>query len=93
MNIPYVFKKCTKCGEIKLATSDNFNKEKEGKYGLKSQCKICIKKYREKNKDKTKEYREKNKEKIKEYQKEYQKKYRENNKDKRKNIEKITKIK
>ena len=84
MNIPYVFKKCTKCGEIKLATSDNFNKEKEGKYGLKSQCKICIKKYREKNKDKTKEYREKNKEKIKEYQKEYQKKYRENNKDKRK---------
>ena len=47
MNIPYVFKKCTKCGEIKLATSDNFNKEKEGKYGLKSQCKICIKKYRE----------------------------------------------
>ena len=84
MNIPYVFKKCTKCGEIKLATSDNFNKEKEGKYGLKSQCKICIKKYREKNKDKTKEYREKNKDKIKEYQKEYQKKYRENNKDKRK---------
>ena len=49
MNIPYVFKKCTKCGEIKLATSDNFNKEKEGKYGLKSQCKICIKKYTKKN--------------------------------------------
>ena len=88
MNIPYVFKKCTKCGEIKLATSDNFNKEKEGKYGLKSQCKICIKKYREKNKDKTKEYREKNKEKIKEYQKEYQKKYRENNKDKIKESQK-----
>ena len=71
MNIPYVFKKCTKCGEIKLATSDNFNKEKEGKYGLKSQCKICIKKYREKNKDKTKKYRENNKDKIKESQKKY----------------------
>ena len=84
MNIPYVFKKCTKCGEIKLATSDNFNKDKKGKYGLRSQCKACVKKY--------KKYREKNKDKIREYQKEYKKeygkKYRENNKDKIKEYKK-----
>ena len=88
MNIPYVFKKCTKCGEIKLATSDNFNKDKKGKYGLRSQCKICIKKYREDNKDeinkKRKEYRENNKDKIKKQSK----KYREKNRDKIKEYKK-----
>ena len=71
MNITYVFKKCTKCGEIKLATSDNFNKNKKGKYGLRSRCKECVKQYRENNKDK-----------IKEYQKEYQKEYRQSEKGK-----------
>ena len=59
MNIPYVFKKCTKCGEIKLATSDNFNKDKKGKYGLRSRCKECVKQYRENNKDKIKESQKK----------------------------------
>ena len=82
MNIPYVFKKCTKCGEIKLATSDNFNKNKKGKYGLRSRCKECVKQYRENNKDKIKEYNEEYKDKIKEYQKEYQKEYRQSEKGK-----------
>ena len=34
MNIPYVFKKCTKCGKILPATKEYFYKEKRGKYGL-----------------------------------------------------------
>ena len=82
MNIPYVFKKCKICGEWLVASNFNFYKEKNGKYGLKSQCKECGKEYREKNKDKrkkyNKEYYEKNKDKIIEYKKEY----REENKDK-----------
>ena len=82
MNIPYVFKKCKTCGEWLVASNFNFYKEKNGKYGLKSQCKECGKEYREKNKDKrkkyNKEYYEKNKDKIIEYKKEY----REENKDK-----------
>ena len=84
MNIPYVFKKCKTCGEWLVASNFNFYKEKNGKYGLKSQCKECGKEYREKNKDKrkkyNKEYYEKNKDKIIEYKKEY----REKNKDKEK---------
>jgi len=32
---------CTKCGEKKPATPDLFGRSKEGKYGLKSYCKIC----------------------------------------------------
>ena len=55
MNIPYVFKKCKTCGEWLVASNFNFYKEKNGKYGLKSQCKECGKEYREKNKDKEKE--------------------------------------
>ena len=47
-------KKCTKCGEVKLA--DFFYKNQAGKGGLTSQCKSCINEYRkdyvEKNKDK-----------------------------------------
>ncbi len=34
-------KVCTKCGEEKPATADNFGKSKEGKLGLKSYCKAC----------------------------------------------------
>ena len=42
MNIPYVFKKCTKCGELLVATTDNFYKSKSEKYGLRARCKNCI---------------------------------------------------
>ena len=41
MNIPFVFKKCTKCGEWLVANKINFYKSKNGKYGLESQCKEC----------------------------------------------------
>ena len=37
MNIPYAFKKCTKCGKWLVANSFNFGKTKKGKWGLKSQ--------------------------------------------------------
>jgi len=55
-------KKCSNCGELKPFSE--FHKHPKGKYGVRSQCKIC-----------RKEYYEVNKEKIKEQQKEY----RENN--------------
>ena len=67
MNIPYVMKKCNKCGEWLVASSINFHKHKSGKYGLKGQCKECFKEYYEENKDKInkrkKEYYEENKDK------------------------------
>lgn len=37
-------KKCTKCGEEKLATRDNFSPEKGMKDGLRSACKSCMSK-------------------------------------------------
>ena len=75
MNIPYVFKRCSKCGEWLVACSVNFHKQKRGKYGLQVYCKKCKtkygKKYRNDNKDeileKQKQYREANKDKIKQY--------------------------
>ena len=41
MNIPYVMKKCTKCGEWLVANNINFYKQKKGKYGFTSKCKQC----------------------------------------------------
>ena len=82
MNIPYVFKKCGKCGEWLVASKVNFHKNKDGKYGLKSICKKCMAEYRkqwcEENKDKRKQYYEENKGKILEQRKQYY----EENKDK-----------
>ena len=81
MNIPYVFKKCSKCGEWLVASTVNFYKAKSGKYGLRGSCKKCHAKYK-------KQYYEDNKEKILEYNKqyykdnkEYYKEYREDNKE------------
>lgn len=79
MNIPYVFKKCSKCGEWLVANSVNFNKHKNSKYGLRSYCKECKRKadkeYAYKNKDKIKErskkYYNENKDKINERSKKY----------------------
>ena len=45
MNIPYAFKKCSKCGEWKIANNYNFYKDKSRKWGLKSRCKKCDKEY------------------------------------------------
>jgi hypothetical protein len=57
---------CTKCNTEKPL--DNFTKDKNGKYSVKSKCKICIKKYRSiyniDNQDKIKEYVLNNKDKL-----------------------------
>ena len=79
MNIPYVMKKCSKCGIWKVFNNINFNKDKKSKYGLRCCCKECQRKaskeYANKNKDKIKEhskrYYEQNKDKVKEYNKRY----------------------
>ena len=87
MNIPYVFKRCSKCGEWKVASTVNFYKKKDGKYGLNSRCKKCRaeykKQYRENNKDKIAEYKKQYYENNKEKLAEQHKQYRENNKDKK----------
>ena len=66
MNRPsyLLFKKCTKCGEIKHISG--YSKNKGRKYGVNSYCKECNREYH-------KQYREDNKEYIKGYQKEYRK--------------------
>ena len=87
MNIPYVFKRCSKCGEWLVASKVNFYKNKGKKYGLESKCKKCEakqkKQYYEINKDKIaeqgKQWYKKNKDKIAERSKQY----REDNKDKK----------
>ena len=85
MNIPYVFKRCSKCGEWLVANNYNFSNKKRGKWGLHSQCKKCRKLY-------NKKHYENNKEEIIERQK----KYYENNKEEKnytvKNIMKTIKI-
>ena len=79
MNIPYVMRKCTICGRWLVASTYNFHKQKAGKYGLKSKCKECQKRYHkqyhETNKDKIaeqrKQWRQENKEKVLERNKQY----------------------
>ena len=36
MNIPYVMKKCNKCGRWLVASTVNFHREKAGKYGIRA---------------------------------------------------------
>lgn len=99
MNIPYVFKRCTKCSEWLVACSVNFHKQKRGKYGLESKCKECKaeydKQWREDNKDKRREYDKQYYENNREYKKQYYednkdkvKQYREKNRDKRREYHK-----
>ena len=79
MKCPFCIKVCTTCNKILVANEINFNKKKNGKFGLESKCKKCRKEYqkewREENKEYYKEWREENKE----YYKEYQKQWREEN--------------
>ena len=76
-----LFKICTKCGESKEATIDNFRKDAKGKYGLRSVCKECEKKYREDNRDmitqRNKEYYDNNADKIRAQKREYYNKHKE----------------
>ena len=87
MNIPYVMKKCNKCGKWLVASTINFHRNKAGKYGLETQCKECRNK-------KNKQWNEANKEKIAKYHKQWQeanrdkvaehyKRYYETNRDKK----------
>ena len=76
MKTPYIFKKCSKCGKYKPLR--DFNKRKRGKYGVRSECRICQNEgsieYRQNNSEaisqRNKKYRENNKEKIATYHKE-----------------------
>ena len=98
MNIPYVMKKCTKCGRWLVASTVNFHRRKASKYGLAFQCKECrnnrYKQYYEDNKEKelerSKQYRKANPEHYKQYYEanrdkvlECQKQYREANRDRK----------
>ena len=79
MNIPYVMRKCSKCGRWLVANTVNFYKHKGGKYGLESYCKECKKGYdkqwqqtnRDRKNENNKRYYETNNKKVLEQQKQY----------------------
>lgn len=55
-------RKCTKCGEVKELSSDNFHRNKSHKHGLTSACKVCMAEYQRLRREKIKLDREKYKE-------------------------------
>lgn len=77
-----MYKICTKCKEQKLLTE--FSKHKHHRDGYQSNCKICIKEYKDSKKSEICEYRKKyyeeNKTELTQQQKQYQKEYKEANK-------------
>ena len=79
MKCPFVIKKCTKCGELLVANTINFYKQKGGRWNLSPSCRKCNKLrgklYYNDNKDKYKIYREEHREERKKYLNQY---YREN---------------
>lgn len=89
MNTPYVFKKCSKCGRWLVASTVNFHKNKDGKYGLRADCKECynahyrkhyhenIEKERARSKNYYYDNIEKEKERATKYQAEHREKKRE----------------
>ena len=85
MNTPYVFRKCTKCGEWLVANNYNFGKNKNCKFGLNSKCKACKKEYGKQhykeNKDEINKRHKKYYEENKEHCREHNKKYREEHKE------------
>ena len=72
-------KTCTKCKEEFPATLEFFHKHKQGKFGLNSRCKECMKKYsnqwakdnKERIAEYSKQYYQDNKERYAEYDKQY----------------------
>ena len=81
MNIPYVFKKCSKCGRWLVANKVNFSKYYRGKYRLSSRCKQCDKQYRQEHKEGIlqyqQQYRQNNKEQLLEKHRQYHKEHKE----------------
>lgn len=59
-------KRCTKCGEVKEASTEYFHRQKKGKYGLRAECKVCRNKYQKKWHEVHVEY-------VKDYHKQYYK--------------------
>ena len=59
MNIPYVMKKCSKCGCWLVASTINFYKNKKCKYELDSKCRKCISDYGKKRRDENRKVNEK----------------------------------
>lgn len=55
MNIPYNFKKCSQCGQYKVASTKFFYKHERGKFGLTSWCIECKREEIRSRTDKTKE--------------------------------------
>jgi 5-methylcytosine-specific restriction endonuclease McrA len=47
MKCPYVIKVCTKCKRILVANISNFRRSKKGKYGLRGDCRVCEKYFKE----------------------------------------------
>lgn len=82
--IDYNIKVCTKCNRELHATSENFYKQKSGKYGLRADCKDCVKKRARKwaseNKEKKikydREYRRNNRKRLNKYLQQYRAKHR-----------------
>lgn len=54
MNSPYNFKRCSICGEWKVASTKFFYQYEKGKFGLMHKCKECSKKEIRSRTDKTK---------------------------------------
>ena len=75
MKCPYCIKICSKCGKLLVANTMNFRKKKDGKYGLRAECKSCKKQL-------DKEYRQNNLMSIREYDKRRSEERRKENKEK-----------
>ena len=74
-------KRCSKCGELKPCTSEYFHRAKKEKWGYKTRCKECGKKYYNENKEnileKRKKYYNDNKEEVLEKCKKYREEHKE----------------
>lgn len=87
MNIPYVFKKCSKCGEWLVASSVNFYKHSKSRDGLDSRCKKCLNSYGKERRAESRKMRESRNEykpKTKEQRLEFSKMHKEKNDNNRK---------
>lgn len=74
-NDTIALKRCTKCGEEKPATTEYFNRHKRNKCGLRAECNLCRRKYRQLNKaaetNRSRKYTQAHREKVAEYQHNY----------------------